>query len=105
MYVDRGLSDWLGSASFRPAGASDSPRLRGGLLRRADPASCSAAVVAEKDLRDAGGLFERGEVSGVRKGDRSGVTEQGEVRLTLRDLRPVVIAVDQGDGCGDATVE
>jgi hypothetical protein len=44
-------------------------------------------------------------VSAVRKRDRSGVTEEGQVGLTVWDARPVVIAVDQGHGGSDATVK
>src|SRR6266540_554496 len=63
------------------------------------------AVVVEKDLGDAGGLFQGGEVSGVAKRDRSGATRHGDVGFTLWLARPVVIAVDQSDRGGDATVE
>src|SRR5437762_14188347 len=65
----------------------------------------SGPAVVEKDLGDAGGLFQGGEVSGVAKRDRSGATERGEVGFTLWQARPVVIAVDQGNGGRDATVE
>ena len=65
----------------------------------------SGPVVVEKDLGDAGGLFQGGEVSGVAKRDRSGATEHGEVGFTVWQTRPVVIAVDQSDRGGDTTVE
>jgi hypothetical protein len=52
-----------------------------------------------------GGLFQGGEVSGVAKRDRSGATKHGEVGFTVWQARPVVIAVDQGNGGGDAAVE
>jgi hypothetical protein len=52
----------------------------------------SGAVVVEKDLSDAGGLLEGGEVSGLGKQDRSGATNQGQVGFTLGDARPVVIS-------------
>src|SRR5713101_5308336 len=65
----------------------------------------SGPVVVDKDLGDAGRLFQGGEVSGVAKRDRSGATKHGEVGFTLWDLRPVVISVDQGNGGGDAAVE
>src|SRR5438093_1512425 len=62
-------------------------------------------VVVGKDLGDAGGLFQGGEVSGVAKRNRSGATEHGEVGLAVWQTRPVVIAVDQSDRGGDTTVE
>ena len=62
-------------------------------------------MVVEKDLGDAGGLFQGGEVSGVAKRDRSGATKHGEVGFTVWQTRPVVIAVDQGNGGGDTAVE
>src|SRR6266511_3566940 len=65
----------------------------------------SGPAVVEKDLGDAGGLFQGGEVSGVAKRDRSGATKRGEVGFTLWQARPVVIAVDQSDRGGDASVE
>ncbi len=65
----------------------------------------SALAVVEKDLSDAGGLLQGGEMSRLRKHDRSGATKQGEVGFTLGNARPVVIAVDQGHGSGDAAVE
>src|SRR6266487_2461241 len=65
----------------------------------------SGPAVVEKDLGDAGGLFQGGEVSGVAKRDRSGGTKHGQVGFTVWHARPVVIAVDQGNGGGDATVE
>src|SRR5207249_8321839 len=65
----------------------------------------SGPVVVEKDLGDAGGLFQGGEVSGVAKRDRSSAAKHGQVGFTVRQTRPVVIAVDQGNGGGDPTVE
>src|SRR5207247_1258643 len=82
-------------------------------VRGLDPSGSSPAagstarapLVVEKDLGDAGGLFQGGEVSGVAKRDRSGATEHGEVGFTVWQTRPVVIAVDQSDRDRDTTVE
>ena len=49
-------------------------------------------ALVQQDLRDPVGLFERGEVSAVGKGDRSGARKQGEVGFTFRRLRPVVVS-------------
>src|SRR2546428_10991684 len=65
----------------------------------------SGPVVVEKDLGDAVGLFQGGEVSRVAKRDRSGARKHGEVGFTVWQTRPVVIAVDQSDRGGDTTVE
>jgi hypothetical protein len=59
----------------------------------------------EEDLGDAGGLLQGGEVASVAKGDRSGASQGAEVGFTLWWARPVVIAVDQGHGHGNAVVE
>jgi hypothetical protein len=62
-------------------------------------------VVIEKDLGDAGGLLQGGEVSGLRKRDRSSATKQGQVCLAFWHAGPVMIAVDKSDRGGDTTVE
>src|SRR5919198_6128910 len=51
----------------------------------------SGAGVVEEDLGDAGGLFQRGEVSRVWKRDRMGTAKQGDVGFTLSHARPVVV--------------
>ena len=56
----------------------------------------SGGTIGEENLRDASGLFQSGEVSGVGEGDRFGAGKQGEVGFTFWLARPVVIAVDQG---------
>src|SRR6266516_5572569 len=88
-----------------PASRADGPRCRRAFSQAGPVRPKSGPVVVEKDLGDAGGLFQGGEVSGVAKRDRSGATEQGEVGFTVWQTRPVVIAVDQSDGGGDTTVE
>src|SRR5438876_6605498 len=87
------------------ASRADGPRCRACVSQAGPVRPKSGPVVIEKDLGDAGGLFQGGEVSGVAKRDRSGATEHGQVGFTLWQTRPVVIAVDQSDGGGDATVE
>src|SRR5262249_22086264 len=71
----------------------------------ADVAALESGVVREQDLGDAIGLFERGEVPSVRKRDRSRASNECEVGFALRHARPIVVAVDQGDGDADPTVE
>ncbi len=92
--------------SLPAASRADGPRCRRAFhkLARVRPKS-GTAVVVEKDLGDAGGLFQGGEVSGVAKRDRSRATKHDDVGFTLWQARPVVIAIDQSDRGGDATVE
>src|SRR6266508_2275217 len=65
----------------------------------------SVPIVVKKDLSDTGGLLQGGEVSGLRKRDRSSATEQGQVCLTVWQARPVMIAVDKSDRRGDTMIE
>src|SRR5436309_5322981 len=91
--------------SLPAASRPDGPRLPACVSQAGPVRPKSGRVVVEKDLGDAGGLFQGGEVSGVGKSDRLGATKDGEVRFTVWRPRPVVIAVDQGDGGGDTAVE
>src|SRR6266508_6487770 len=65
----------------------------------------SGPMVVKEDLSDAGGLLQGGEVSGLRKRDRSSATKQGQVCLTVWQARPVMIAVDKSDRGGDTMIE
>src|SRR5439155_23322425 len=83
----------------------DGPRCRACVSQAGPVRPKSGPAVVEKDLGDAGGLFQGSEVSGLSKRDRSSATKHGPVGLTVWQARPVVIAVDQSDRGGDATVE
>src|SRR5438093_10265081 len=91
--------------SLPAASRPDGPRLPACVSQAGPVRPKSGPVVVEKDLGDAGGLFQGGEVAGVAKLDRSGAREHGEVGFTVWQTRPVVIPVDQSDRGGDTTVE